>query len=181
MRRSLSAFVIAALGAAAAAVAADEPTQAAAAPGPEVVKQAAREIVAASRFCTLTTIGEDGLLQARVMDPFPPDADLVVWMGTHGATRKVAELRKDARATLSCFDPAGPGYATFAGRAELVTDPAERAKRFKPEWAPFYEGGAASPDYLLVKLVPRRLEVVSHVHGIANGPRAWRPEILNLP
>lgn len=180
MWRALSAVVIAALAAAAPA-AADEPAPATAATGPEVVKQAAREIVAASRFCTLTTIGEDGLLQARVMDPFPPDADLVVWMGTNAGTRKVAELRKDARATLSCFDPAGPGYATFAGHAELVSDPAERAKRFKPEWTPFYEGSAASPDYLLVKLVPRRLEVVSHVHGLANGPRAWRPEILNLP
>lgn len=179
MRRALPVVAIAAVVAAAAA--ADEPAQAAAAPGPEVVKQAAREIVAAARFCTLTTIGEDGLLQARVMDPFPPEADLVVWMGTSARTRKVAELRRDARATLSCFDPAGPGYATFAGRAELVADPAERAKRFKPEWAPFYEGGAASPDYLLVRLVPRRLEVVSHAHGIAHGPRAWRPEILNLP
>lgn len=181
MRRALRAITIVALVAPATAVAADEPARAAAAPAAELVRQAAREIVAAARFCTLTTIGEDGLLQARVMDPFPPDAELVIWMGTHRATRKVDELRRDARATLSCFDPAGPGYATFAGRAELVTDPAERAKRFKPEWAPFYEGGAASPDYLLVRLAPRRLEVVSHAHGIANGPRAWRPEILNLP
>jgi general stress protein 26 len=148
---------------------------------PALVRRAAREIAVAARFCTLSTVGTDSLLQARVMDVFPIGEDLVAWMGTHKGTRKVAELARDPRATLSCFDPAGPGYVTFAGRAERVTDAAALAQRFKPEWAPFYEGGAQSRDYLLLKLVPRRVEVVSHAHGLASGPRAWRPEILELP
>lgn len=177
MRRRFAALALALLPAAAAAAQAPPAAPA----DPALVRRAAREIAAAARFCTLSTVGVDGLLQARVMDVFPIDADLVAWMGTHKGTRKVAELARDPRATLSCFDPKGPGYVTFAGRAERVTDPAALATRFKPEWAPFYEGGAQSADYLLLKLVPRRVEVVSHLHGLASGPRAWRPEILELP
>lgn len=142
--------------------------------------EAAREVMVAARYCTLVTLDRSGHPRARVMDPFPPEEDLTVWMGTNRSTRKVAELEADPRATLSCFDPGGVGYVTLLGEASLVDDPAERESRFKPEWREFYEDEYRGADYVLIRFEPRRLEIVSLAHSIASGPRAWKPAVVEL-
>ena len=99
-------------------------------PDRAAVIKVATGIMQRARFCTLVTIGADGHPQARIMDAFPPDAQMVVWMATTPVSRKVAEIRKDPRVTVSCFDANSMGYVTLLGRAALVTDPAEKAKRW---------------------------------------------------
>lgn len=144
------------------------------------VLEAAREIMETAGYAALVTFGPAGHPQARAMDPFEPDDDLTVWMGTNRTTRKVEELRRDPRATLHYFDPEGLGYVTLLGEAEIVEDPAERRSRWKPEWADFYPGGPEGPTYLLLRFVPHRLEIVSPEHGIADEPLAWKPRIVEL-
>jgi len=36
----------------------------------------------------LSAIGPDGQPQARIVDPFPPDADSTIWIATNPLTRK---------------------------------------------------------------------------------------------
>ena len=149
-------------------------------PTREAIIEAARDIMVAAGPGALITVGPDGSPQARIMDAFPPESDLTVWMGTNRGTRKVDEIRADPKATLIYFDPANPGYATLIGTARLVDDPAEKRARFKDAWADYYPGGAAAADYLLIEFVPRRLEVVSVKHNIASDPLAWKPAIVEL-
>lgn len=144
------------------------------------VMQAARDLIAKARYCALVTVGEDGHPQARVVDPFAPEADMTVWIATNPRTRKVGQIRKDARVTLLYFDASGPGYVTLLGRAELVRDPAEIARRWKEEWAPFYKDKNRGDDYLLIRVKPMRVEVMSAAHGIASDPKAWRPAVVEL-
>ena len=99
---------------------------------------AAREIMEAARFCALVTLDESGRPQARTMDPFQPEEDLVVWLGTLRGSRKVREIRRDPRVMLYYQDPEGGGYVVISGIAELVDDAAERARRWKPEWSAYY-------------------------------------------
>ena len=134
----------------------------------------------AARYCTFVTIDEQGQPRARVVDPFPPEADMTVWMATKAATRKVAQLRKNPRATLLCFDGARKGYVTLLGRAAVVEDPAEKARRWKPEWKDFYDDGNRGADYLLIRLKPSRLEILSPADGLGNDPRTWLPISLDL-
>jgi len=47
-------------------------------------------------------------------------------------------------------------------------------------WAAFYPGGNQGESYLLIRVRPRRLEVVSLIHGIPAEPDAWKPAILEL-
>ena len=61
---------------------------------------AAREIIAAARFCALVTVDDSGQPHARGMDPFEPDEDFTIWMGTNRHTRKVREIARDPRVTL---------------------------------------------------------------------------------
>lgn len=147
---------------------------------PEVLA-AARQVISAARFCTLITLDAGGHPQARVMDPFPPDEDFTIWMATNRSTRKVRQLEADPRVTLSCFDSEGIAYVTLLGVAELVDDESERERHFKPEWGDFYVDQQHGPDFVLIRLVPFRLEIVSIVHGIASDPMAWRPRIVDLP
>ena len=142
---------------------------------------AAREIMQKARYCALVTIGSDGHPQARIVDPVAPETDFTVWIGTHKATRKVAEIRADPRVTLFYFDAASRAYVTVVASAEVVNDPAEKARRFKSEWTPFYEDAHRGGDFLLIRARAKRLEVLSEGQGITNDPATWRPTTVELP
>ena len=144
------------------------------------VVAAAADLMQTARYCTFATVDEDGQPRARVMDPFPPEKDMTVWMATKAATRKVAQMRKNPRATLLCFDGAKKGYVTLLGTATVVDDPAEKAKRWKPEWKDFYDDENRGKDYVLIRLKPSRIEVLSPAHGLGNDPRTWLPPSLEL-
>jgi len=142
---------------------------------------AATEIMQAARYCTLVTIGPDGQPQARIVDPFPPDTDLTIWLATNPLTRKVADIRRDPRVTLLYFVPATSEYVTVVGTAALETDPRHKAERWKPEWAGLYKDQNRGADYQLLRVKPSRLEVVSVRRGISNDPKTWLPIIIDVP
>ncbi len=145
------------------------------------VAAAAREIMEKARYCALVTVGSDGHPQARVVDPFAPEPDMTVWIATNPVTRKVKQIRADRRVTLFYFDPSGPGYVTVLARAELVTDPAEKARHWKDEWAGFYADDNRGDDFILIRCKPTRLEIVSYGHGLLNDPNTWRPLMIEFP
>ena len=140
---------------------------------------AARDVIAAARYTTLITLDSTGHPQARAVDPFAPDDDFVVWIGTNRRTRKVGEIRRDPRVTLYYFDELSAAYVTIRGTARVVTDSAETARRWKPEWEAFYPDRAA--DYVLIAVTPRRLEIVSEELGIVGDPRTWAPPAVEFP
>ena len=139
---------------------------------------AAREIMSAARYCALITLDSSGRPQARTLDPFPPDEDMVVWLGTNPRSRKVAEIRRHPRVTLYYFDREAQAYVTISGIARLVNDPKEKAKRWKDEWKDFYPDRVR--DYLLIAVKPERLEVVSVKKGIVGDPRTWKPTSVSF-
>jgi general stress protein 26 len=141
---------------------------------------AARSVIRTTGLATLITLDEQGQPQARTMDPFPPEEDFTIWMATNRSTRKVEQIRNDPRATIHYFDPAGPSYVTLIGHAKIIEDPAERERHWKPGWTDFYEDGPRGEDFLLIHFRPTRLEIVSIEHGIASGPRSWRPAIVEF-
>lgn len=145
------------------------------------VLKAAREVARKARYATFVTIGEDGQPQARIVDALGPDEDFNVWVGTNPATRKVAEIAKNPRVTLTFFDPSLPAFVTLLGSASTVTDPAVKAQHWKDGWSPFYKNEYRGADFVLVKFVPRRLEIVSEAHGFANAPGNWRPVSVEFP
>jgi PPOX class probable F420-dependent enzyme len=150
-------------------------------PGRPVILKAARELMVKARFCALVTIGGDGHPQARAVDAFAPEDDMTVWIATNPVTRKVAEVRKDPRVTLYYYEPGGPGYVTLLGRAVVVSDPAEKAKRWKEDWAAFYKDKSRGEDYVLIRVTPLRLEIVSYGDGLLNDPASWRPLSIEFP
>lgn len=156
--------------------------------GPAAGRNEAERAVAAARrmmtevgFCALITVDAEGVPQARTMDPFPPEPDLTVWLGTRRGTRKLGQLAAEPRATLYYFDPQGPGYVTLIGRLTEVDDPAERERRFKPGWIEFYDDGHRGEDFVLLRFDAERLEIVSIPDELASAPKTWRPFVVELP
>lgn len=147
----------------------------------EQLVEVARAVMAAAGHCALVTLDDDGAPRVRTMDPFPPERDLTVWLATNAGTRKVSDLGRDPRATLYYFDAAGGGYVSLVGRAEIVDDPDQKQARWKDAWGPFYEDGNRGEDYVLIRFVPERAEIVSLEYGVASEPRAWKPAILEFP
>ena len=138
----------------------------------------ARRIMSAARYCAFITIDSAGRPQARTIDPLAPDSLLTVWFATNPGTRKVREVRRDPRVTLYYFDARSEGYVTIIGRARLVNDRAEKARRWKPEWQPFYPD--RDKGEMLVEVTPERLEIVSVKDRIQGDSLTWRPPAVDF-
>src|ERR1043165_6219778 len=119
---------------------------------------AAREIMNTARYCALITTDARGSSQARTMDAFAPDEKMIVWLATNPRSRKVAEIRRNPRVTLYYFDRDHQAYVTLYGTARLVNDAKEKSRHWKDDWKVFYPDRDKS--YLLIKVMPERLEVV---------------------
>ena len=164
----------------AAMTAADGLAQSPAAPAPAAIVAAARDVIGKARYATLVTVDRDGQPQARIVDPVAPEADWSVWVSTNARSRKAAQLEANPRVTLLYFDAARESYVTLVGAARLVRDPAEKAKRWREEWKPFYKNGYRDEDFLLIRVEPQRLEISSPALGMNNDPITWRPVTLDL-
>ena len=137
----------------------------------------ARDIMESAGYCFLITQDEAGNSTARIMDPFPPEQDMKVWMGTNKNTRKVQHIRNRAACTLAYYNQKGMSYVTLMGTARLVSDPARKTKWWKEEWSSFYPGKSESEVYLLIEFMPAQIEVMDIPHKVLVS--IFRPEILS--
>jgi general stress protein 26 len=132
---------------------------------------AAREMMIKARYCALITLDESGHPQVRTMDPFVPEEDMVVWMGTNPDSRKVREIKNDSRVTLYYEDKDRGGYVVIRGSAEIVDDHELKLKYWKEGWNRFYEDKRTS--YTLIKVIPTDLEVIDYQRGIVGEAKTW--------
>ena len=132
----------------------------------------ARDIISSVKFCGLVTFGDSGQPDIRTMDPFQPDENFIVWLGTNPRSKKVNQIKNNPDVVLYYNDPAGNGYAVIHGRAELINDKEEKVKHWKAEWGRFYPDKDSS--FLLIKVVPKKLGVINYKKGIYGDPKTWR-------
>ena len=129
----------------------------------------------------MITIAEDGHAQARIVDPLDPDPDFTVWIATNPLTRKVREIQRNPRTTLLCFDTATSSYVTVVGRASLITNATDKQKHWKADWASIYPKGTHDDGFILIRLTPARLEIVSESRGMVGDPTTWLPLTIEFP
>jgi len=139
---------------------------------------AAKAIMEETRFCVLITLDESGHPRARAMDPFMPDENMTIWMGTGPESRKVSEIRKDPRVALYYDHTMKAGYVVVYGTAELVDDPALKEKWFKEEWGRFYAD--RETGYILIAVKPEKIEVLDYTKDIIGDPETWIPPSVSF-
>jgi general stress protein 26 len=133
----------------------------------------AKEIMTSAGTCALITVDDESRPRVRTMDPFPPENDFTVWFGTNPGSRKVDQIKKNPKVTLYYLANGDSGYVMIQGNAEIVDNPSEKEKYWKTEWEAFYPNKQEA--YLLIKVTPVWLEVISYAHGIVGDSATWEP------
>jgi general stress protein 26 len=124
----------------------------------------AHAIIDSARCRVLVTVDENGKPHAREMDPFEPEKNMVIWLGTNPHTRKIRQIEKNPNVVMFYYDTKGLGYVSIEGTARLVDDPAEKTRHWKEYWTRYYAD--RDKDYILIQIIPSRLEVVSYKHKL---------------
>jgi general stress protein 26 len=71
------------------------------------------------------------------------------------------------------------GHVSISGTARVVNDPQEKSKRWKEEWERHYSN--RDTDYILIQVVPDRLEVLAYNRGVLYDPATGSAQAVEFP
>jgi general stress protein 26 len=138
---------------------------------------AAREIMESTHYCALATIDSAGQPQIRTMNPFPANDELITWFATSRNSRKVKEIKNNPKVCIYWADHvSAKGYVSITGTAEVIDDKELLTKMKRDYWS----GIPNWQDiFVLIKIVPKSLDVINYKHGLNNDPNTFRaPSIV---
>ena len=141
----------------------------------ELLLENAKSSMRSAEYCILITLGDSGEANARLVQPFEPEADMTIWVGTWSKSRKVREIQKDGRVTLAFHDKENTAYVTLLGSAQIENDINQKRKYWREEWLGFIPQGPDGDDYVLVKFIPLRIELMSFASGVLPKPYGLKP------
>lgn len=134
----------------------------------ERLLEAARQTIAAVRYCWVVTSAGDGRANARVVKAFASSdgEDLwTCWFLTMRTGRKSVEIRTTGRVTLAYQPESGNAYVTIAGRAEIIDEASAVERRLQQVDDP---GGTLQGKLVAVKCTADHLEL--HISGVTAEP-----------
>ena len=144
----------------------------------ELILETAKSSMRSAEYCMLITLGEGGEANARLVQPFEPEPDMTIWVGTWSKSRKVREVRRDGRVTLAFYDKESTAYVTLLGLAQIENELNNKRKFWRDEWIGFIPQGPDGDDYVLVKFIPYRIELMSFGRGILPQPYGLKPAVV---
>jgi general stress protein 26 len=138
----------------------------------DTVLYAAREIMRETTYCALVTIDSTGQPQIRTMNPYPVNDEFITWFATSRNSRKVRELKNNPKVCVYYADHVkAKGYVNITGTAEVIDDKDFLIKMKRDYWQ-------SMPNwqdiFVLIKIVPRTIEVINYKHGLNNDPVTFR-------
>ena len=108
-------------------------------------------------YSNLITIDENGCPKGRMMENMPLGDDMVFWFATGIGSNKVAEVKKNGKASVFVYRPTDHSSINAIGEAEVVTSDTIRAEKWKEKWTAFWKQGPSDPAYALIKVVPKKI------------------------
>ena len=137
------------------------------------IKAVAKEIMTNANTCALITVDTNHRPRVRMMGTLKPEPDFTVWFGTNPKSRKIEQIKQNPEVTLYYQEEGNSGYVMLQGTAQIINDNKEKDIHWKNEWKPFYPN--YPDDYLLIRVTPNWLEVVSYKHNILGDQETWEP------
>lgn len=126
----------------------------------------AGRLVRAKTYCLLVTTGPYGP-SARVLEPFRPDAEGRIVLGTDTRSRKVGQIQETGRCLLVYQDDRRRSCVTLECDAEVLSP--EASTRFLPMWRAFWPHGPG-PDFVNIVCTPTAIELWDGLAVIAPPP-----------
>ena len=145
---------------------------------PQRILEATEASMSSAEYCFLITLSDSGGPHARLVQPFAPEEDLTIRVGTWAKSRKVSEIQKDNRVTLAFHDEEDTAYVVLMGSARVESGIEIKRKYWREEWIGFLPEGPEGDDYVLIKFIPSRIELMSFGQGILPKPYGLRPAVL---
>jgi len=139
---------------------------------------AAKEIIRETTYCALVTIDSSGQPQVRTMNPFPLNDEFLFWFATSRTSRKVKELKNNPRVCVYFADHVkAKGYVNITGAATVIDDKELLLKMKRAYW----EGIPNWQDtFVLIKIVPKTLEVINYKHRLTNDPKTFKAPTISF-
>ena len=142
------------------------------------LKEIAKELMVHAENAALITLDSIGVAHVRAMDPFLPEDNFTVWMGTNPKSLKVSQIQKNKLVSLYYFDKKSDGYITLQGVATIVNAKDKKKQYWKKEWKNFYKNNIT--DYILIKFVPNKAKIISEKHQVLGDSITWEAPKLTL-
>jgi general stress protein 26 len=142
------------------------------------LKEIAKELMVHAESAALITVDSEGVTHVRAMDPFLPEDNFTVWMGTNPKSLKVSQIQKNKLVSLYYFDKESAGYIAFQGVATIVNTKDKKEQYWKKEWKNFYKN--TTTDYVLIKFVPNKATIISEKHQVLGDSITWAVPKLTL-
>ncbi|WP_137994091.1 pyridoxamine 5'-phosphate oxidase family protein [Streptomyces vilmorinianum] len=135
--------------------------------------------LASTSTSTSTSAGDAGHPHVRLTQHLAVDDDATVWIGTSPRSRKAAEVAGAPETAYAIEDRAAFSYVTFYGRARLVDDRARCLELWDDELGlRFFPDGPTGGDFVLLELVPHRIEVVDFSARVHPDPYGLVPAVI---
>jgi general stress protein 26 len=119
----------------------------------------AQTIIDSAQCRIFITVDENGKPQARTMSVFPPEENMVIWLGTSTRSRKIKQIKNNPNVMVYYYDTKGLSYVSVAGQARIVNDPEKKAHYWRNGWTRYYPD--PEKDYILIEVTPERMEICS--------------------
>jgi general stress protein 26 len=140
---------------------------------------AAAAKIARSRYCWLIAGAETGDVRPRPMGRLPRDADDDPWtlrFITNGASAKAAAMRRSADVSVIFQNDPDEAFVAVAGKASLIEDKAEIAKRWNAAYDVFFPEGPDRSSAVFVTIDAVRVEL--WIRGVTPEPFGIRTTII---
>ncbi|MGL4622243.1 pyridoxamine 5'-phosphate oxidase family protein [Chroococcidiopsis sp.] len=147
---------------------------------PNYLIEVVRDTIKSVKYCFLITLNESEQANARLVEPLNLEEDMTLWFVTSAKSRKVREILNKSYVTVTFQDDSEQAYVTALGTASVENDFYEKQKRWQEDWTIYFPAGLQSDDYVLLKFVPSRIELMNFARHVASEPLPeLRPTILS--
>lgn len=107
---------------------------------------------------------------ARLVQHLLVDDDAAVWIGTSPRSRKVRSVVADGVATYAVEDRERFAYVSVAGPADIIDGVEARIRLWEEGLRPFFPDGPEGDDFVLVRVAPDAVEVMSFADRVHPDP-----------
>jgi general stress protein 26 len=141
------------------------------------------ELIGEIRIAMLTTTTADGSLRSRPMRTQRAKFDGHLWFFSNRESRKVEDVLRQPRVSLSYAGHDGNCYVWVSGRAELVSDPKKAQELWDERYEEWFPKGPRDPSLILIRVGVEQAEYwhASSVSPLDAGFFVLAPERRDKP
>ena len=146
----------------------------------EYALQVMRNMFRRGEFGFLVTQGTNGWPSTRLVQPIidfksGQNDQFEIWISTNPNLRKAYEVKQNSRVTFAIEDRKQQANLVVYGEAAVVDTPQLKRRYWKSAWRLFFPDGPNSDEYVLIRIIPCRIELMNFGKNVVQEPFGLKP------